>query len=148
MYTDHNRVTSNIRDSTPCMYVSNPSFIMPLMNKVNCKTGTTTVTYNSQEYTYKMKPEEVIKYNLTQQGLCGSMLIDHSGNPCGHHVCGNGKEGILKVWSEEFLQYFIKLSNRKDIKSGICEYEMKDNVKENFSGLRLFQTDLVAGRLS
>jgi len=74
--------------------------------------------------------------------------MDHNGNPCGHHVCGNGKEGVLKVWGTEFLSFFKSIGKSGDVKNGTCNYEMKSTIKENFSGLRVFQTDLTPGQAS
>lgn len=145
-YSDHVRLNQNLRDSDKMMYVTNPSFTVPIINKLNAKINNHIVVYNSLENRYMMKAEETFTYDQSAAGLCGSLLIDSNGNPCGHHICGRENEGVIKIWSTEFLNFFIGLSSRDNTITGNLRYEIKHSDKLNYSGLRLFQDDLAVSR--
>jgi hypothetical protein len=114
---------------------------IPVINKVNASINNHIVAYNSVSTSYKMEPNSTITYPISLEGMCGSMLVDEFGNPHGHHVCGRESEGVVRLWSKNLSTYVRNLEHSRDI-----QYDIMDKEKENYSGLRLYQTDLICGQ--
>jgi hypothetical protein len=114
---------------------------IPVINKVNASINNHIVAYNSVSTSYKMEPNSTITYPISFEGMCGSMLVDEFGNPHGHHVCGRESEGVVRLWSKNLSTYVRNLEHSRDI-----QYDIMDKEKENYSGLRLYQTDLICGQ--
>jgi hypothetical protein len=91
---------------------------------------------NAPKYTTKygtVQPEQVLTYEMTSKGFCGSILADENAGILGFHVAGNGvNTGIGKVFSQSVLsQIFRKLNDNVDSNLEVEELEET----ENFSGM-------------
>lgn len=130
--------------NTKNMFVVNSDMCKPIILHGNCHISNEVVEYkitDTQKYSFPVG--ETLQYNLSAQGLCGSLLITPTGIPLGHHVAGNTEQqiGVLKLWSKETL------SKIRALKSNAVPYAVVHKDLKQYSGLRLLQTDLQSTRI-
>lgn len=91
---------------------------------------------NTPKYSTKygtVYPEQVLTYQMTSKGFCGSIIADENAGILGFHVAGNGIDtGVAKIFSQSLLsKIHSKLNNKFD---AAVEIEDTSNL-ENFSGM-------------
>lgn len=83
---------------------------------------------------------ECVRYDLSSEGLCGSLLLDPSSGVGGMHVAGGPTGGASVLWSEHVRKQLLDIL-RQD-KSYILPLIIQEDVKENFSGVRFEPTSI------
>jgi len=67
-------------------------------------------------------PEQVLTYQMTSKGFCGSIIADENAGILGFHVAGNGVDtGIAKIFSQSLLGKIFTILNDKIETSVILE---------------------------
>jgi hypothetical protein len=130
--------------NTKFMYVVNSDMCKPLILHGNGRISNDVVEYKiSDNIKYSFPVGETIKYDLSAQGLCGSLLVTPNGVPLGHHVAGNSEQniGVIKIWSKETLKII------RSLHSNTVRYPVINKDLSQYSGLRLHQTDLKSSRI-
>lgn len=130
--------------NTKFMYVVNSDMCKPIILHGNGRISNDVVEYKISESTkYSFPVGETLQYDLSAQGLCGSLLITPNGIPLGHHVAGNTEMniGVIKLWSKETLNII------KSLHSNTVKYAVVNKDLTQYSGLRLHQTDLKSSRI-
>lgn len=92
--------------------------------------------------TFLVQPNSGISYPLTAPGLCGSLLVDSEFGMCGIHVAGNLDIGFAFILPKRTLR---ELKSLLSFKSSL-HLDIKDNVDENFSGIKIFNEVFPAKR--
>lgn len=91
---------------------------------------------NNPKYNTKygtVQPEQVLTYQMTSKGFCGSIIADENSGILGFHVAGNGIDtGIAKIFSQALLgKIYSKLNDKYDTQVAIEDTEKL----QNFSGM-------------
>lgn len=123
------------------IYLINSEIVLPINRNYKLKTEDVTIT-NSANKAYTLRSCESITYELSADGLCGTLLVDNVNGLCGFHVAGDGEEGISALFSKTVLsdlKYYLASGESLDIVP-------KKSILENYSGIKLFQTDLSSKR--
>lgn len=130
--------------NTKFMYVVNSDMCKPIMLHGNARISNEVVEYKISATTkYSFAVGETLRYDLSAQGLCGSLLITPNGVPLGHHVAGNSEHniGVIKLWSKETINII------RTLHSNTVSYSVIHKDLSQYSGLRLHQNDLKSSRI-